>query len=135
MSKLKKVSRWILWPLVASLVGALGLFFWSENPLLGRWVEGDSEGDPSGIEFFRTRRFATFGHQQDGVPIGEFGSYSFISSNRVKLVITRIRVRLGNTETNIAMKNMPPIFDPKSVASQKLEGLTNSSRFPNEYHG
>lgn len=128
MSKLKRVGRWIFWPLFALLVAALAFFFWSENPLLGRWVEAGSEGNPSGIEFFRTRRFATFGLQRDGIPTGEFGSYSFISSNQVKLVVTRFRTRIGNTETNIAIKPMPPLFDPNlefmlSNDGQRLEKI------------
>ena len=120
MSILKKAGCWIFWPLFALLVAAIAFFFWSENPLLGRWVEAGSEGNPSGIEFYRTRRFATFGHQREGIPIVEFGTYSLISSNRFKLAFTRIQMRIANAKTNIAV---PPLFNPNLQLILSGDGL------------
>ena len=125
MSKSKRIGKWVFWPLFAIVISGLTFYFWSENPLLGRWVQAHSEnGTPGGFQFFRTRKFVTFGLQQNEIPITASGTYRFTTNNQVELVFKQLHLRVGGVETNVAVKSMEPLFNTKLRFVLSGDGLS-----------
>lgn len=83
------------------------------NALLGKWsapAERDSPfetnhlGAVKGYEFFRTRRFTTFGMEMDGRPVEYYGRYHFLASNLVSMEIKGLRVTITNKVFDLPVK-------------------------------
>ncbi len=110
-----RVSFWVLFAL--AIAGCIW-FLRSDNPLLGKWVvnSGFDPEDPStaherGYEFFRSKRFVTFGYEVDGHKVDRYGKYSLVGSNRVRLELQGIYTLQASNLVKVPMdKQKFPLF-------------------------
>lgn len=123
-------------------LGALCFWFQvgrPENRLVGKWVyvSGDSIGE-RGIEFLRRSRFFTFGYKMDGRIVDSYGTYRFVSSNRIEMKTTGFRTVFDGTNADVKLPGkfpselIPPryfIFSPEQQELSEADCITMPARF------
>ncbi len=86
----------------------------------------------------RGSRFVTFGYKSNGRVVDAYGTYSFVSSNRIEMKTAGFRTVFDGTNAHVNLDgNLPPelsrsrylIFSPKQQELSEADYITIPARF------
>ena len=146
-----RLKWWLCLVLAFIVVGVCAFWFFgsrTDSRLLGKWVyvSGYMGLDPTdtdaigerGIEFLKRSRFVTFGYKSNGRVVDSYGTYSFVSSNRIEMSTTGFRTIFDGTNADVKLDGkLPPelnrprylIFSPEQQELSEADYITMPARF------